>query len=302
MPLHTEGAARGTRAPCHTAALAPLKQGRLETQNQGAMPVDAAKVSSKYTCGTNYGACWIERSSTPGCQAIASRRTTEAPAARAAALAGGCGAAATRERKFSQQGGSVGAYVGMPLDWQQSMKVHPTCPSNAPPAERRWAGANGGAGWRRDHQCSCMASPHICLHSHRTRRMQAVRLALRQPLSARLGSPTVRCAPYMSQAAAGAKRKADMKIGTHSGSFHCDEALGCALLQKLDKFAGASIVRSRDPAVLAECDIVLDVGGVYDPGVARRRCRCRLPPAACCLHSSRGLHATPASDCSHAAL
>lgn len=104
-PCAQEGAARSTRAPRHTAALAPPKQGRLETQNQGAMPVDAAKHSSKYTCGSNYGACWIERSSMPGCQAIASRRTTEAPAARAAAaLAGGCGAAATARAQVQPAG------------------------------------------------------------------------------------------------------------------------------------------------------------------------------------------------------
>mmetsp|Transcript_59511 Transcript_59511/g.159414 ORF Transcript_59511/g.159414 Transcript_59511/m.159414 type:complete len:356 (-) Transcript_59511:50-1117(-) len=54
-------------------------------------------------------------------------------------------------------------------------------------------------------------------------------------------------------------------IGTHSGSFQCDEALGCWLLRQLPTYAGASIVRSRDSAQLAPCDIVIDVGGIYDP-------------------------------------
>ncbi len=54
--------------------------------------------------------------------------------------------------------------------------------------------------------------------------------------------------------------------GTHSGSFHCDEALGCFLLQQTTKFGGADIVRSRDPEVLKGLDVVIDVGGVYDPG------------------------------------
>jgi hypothetical protein len=64
-----------------------------------------------------------------------------------------------------------------------------------------------------------------------------------------------------------AKRvKMGKKIGTHSGTFHCDEALGCYLLQQTSKYAGAEIVRTRDPAVLAELDVVIDVGGVYDPG------------------------------------
>eukprot|EP00441_Pelagodinium_beii_P038009 CAMPEP_0197641934 /NCGR_PEP_ID=MMETSP1338-20131121/15738_1 /TAXON_ID=43686 ORGANISM="Pelagodinium beii, Strain RCC1491" /NCGR_SAMPLE_ID=MMETSP1338 /ASSEMBLY_ACC=CAM_ASM_000754 /LENGTH=358 /DNA_ID=CAMNT_0043214985 /DNA_START=47 /DNA_END=1123 /DNA_ORIENTATION=+ len=53
-------------------------------------------------------------------------------------------------------------------------------------------------------------------------------------------------------------------IGTHSGSFQADEALGCWLLRQLPAFADAAIVRSRDAAVLEPCDIVIDVGGVYD--------------------------------------
>ena len=40
-------------------------------------------------------------------------------------------------------------------------------------------------------------------------------------------------------------------IGTHSGSFHADEALGVWMLRRLDRFggAGAKVVRSRDPEV-----------------------------------------------------
>eukprot|EP00930_Biecheleria_cincta_P084922 TRINITY_DN74345_c0_g1_i1.p1 TRINITY_DN74345_c0_g1~~TRINITY_DN74345_c0_g1_i1.p1 ORF type:complete len:377 (-),score=63.73 TRINITY_DN74345_c0_g1_i1:77-1162(-) len=53
-------------------------------------------------------------------------------------------------------------------------------------------------------------------------------------------------------------------IGTHSGSFQADEALGCWLLHQLPSFAGAAIVRSRDASILEPCDIVIDVGGVYD--------------------------------------
>nr|CAB3226512.1 UPF0160 protein MYG1, mitochondrial-like [Phallusia mammillata] len=55
------------------------------------------------------------------------------------------------------------------------------------------------------------------------------------------------------------------KIGTHDGTFHCDEVLACYMLQQLDQYKNATIIRTRDPAVLAECDIVVDVGGVYDP-------------------------------------
>jgi uncharacterized UPF0160 family protein len=60
------------------------------------------------------------------------------------------------------------------------------------------------------------------------------------------------------------KRKA-LTIGTHNGTFHCDEALGCFLLSKTEKYKDADVVRSRDPAVLANMDVVIDVGGVYEP-------------------------------------
>ncbi|CAA2956529.1 Hypothetical predicted protein [Olea europaea subsp. europaea] len=55
------------------------------------------------------------------------------------------------------------------------------------------------------------------------------------------------------------------RVGTHNGSFHCDEALGCFMIRLTNKFSNAQIVRSRDPQVLEELDAVLDVGGVYDP-------------------------------------
>lgn len=58
------------------------------------------------------------------------------------------------------------------------------------------------------------------------------------------------------------------KIGTHSGTFHCDEALGCFLLKQTQTFKDAEIVRTRDESVLSELDIVIDVGGKYDPGAA----------------------------------
>lgn len=56
-----------------------------------------------------------------------------------------------------------------------------------------------------------------------------------------------------------------MSIGTHSGIFHCDEVLACYMLTQLDEFKDHKIVRSRDNNVLATCDIVVDVGGVFDP-------------------------------------
>ncbi|KAI7906233.1 metal-dependent protein hydrolase [Cokeromyces recurvatus] len=58
-------------------------------------------------------------------------------------------------------------------------------------------------------------------------------------------------------------------IGTHSGHFHCDEALAVSLLKKTKEFNDANLVRTRDPKKLAECDVVVDVGGVYDPATHR---------------------------------
>ncbi|KAM7278157.1 hypothetical protein ACFE04_005291 [Oxalis oulophora] len=54
-------------------------------------------------------------------------------------------------------------------------------------------------------------------------------------------------------------------VGTHNGSFHCDEALGCFMIRLTNKFSNAELIRSRDPQVLEGLDAVLDVGGVYDP-------------------------------------
>jgi uncharacterized UPF0160 family protein len=54
-------------------------------------------------------------------------------------------------------------------------------------------------------------------------------------------------------------------IGVHDGSFHADEVTACALLIL---YAGADanrIIRTRDPKLLAECEYVCDVGGIYDP-------------------------------------
>ena len=60
-------------------------------------------------------------------------------------------------------------------------------------------------------------------------------------------------------------------IGTHSGTFQCDEALGVWLLRRLARFGGASapVLRTRDPAKLAPLPVVIDVGGVYDPAAER---------------------------------
>ncbi len=58
-----------------------------------------------------------------------------------------------------------------------------------------------------------------------------------------------------------------MLIATHNGKFHADDVFGVALLLLL--FPEARLIRTRDGAKLAEADIVLDVGAVYDPASRR---------------------------------
>lgn len=57
------------------------------------------------------------------------------------------------------------------------------------------------------------------------------------------------------------------RIVTHSGAFHADDLFAYVVLRQL--YPEASLVRSRDPEVLAdhrEQSIIFDVGGEYDPG------------------------------------
>lgn len=53
-----------------------------------------------------------------------------------------------------------------------------------------------------------------------------------------------------------------MLIGTHNGEFHADDLLAVAALLALHP--EAEIVRSRDAATLATCDMLVDVGGTFD--------------------------------------
>jgi uncharacterized UPF0160 family protein len=41
------------------------------------------------------------------------------------------------------------------------------------------------------------------------------------------------------------------------------------MLKQTATFNQASLIRTRDPAKLAECTVVVDVGGVYDPAQHR---------------------------------
>jgi uncharacterized UPF0160 family protein len=61
----------------------------------------------------------------------------------------------------------------------------------------------------------------------------------------------------------------DKVIGTHSGTFQADEAMGCWMLRQLPEYRNSPIVRSRDSSILAPLNIVIDVGGIYDHSMLR---------------------------------
>lgn len=58
--------------------------------------------------------------------------------------------------------------------------------------------------------------------------------------------------------------KSTNSIGTHDGTFHCDDATACFMLKQLDRFKNHEIIRTRDQELLDKCDIVVDVGSVLD--------------------------------------
>jgi uncharacterized UPF0160 family protein len=58
-----------------------------------------------------------------------------------------------------------------------------------------------------------------------------------------------------------------MLIVTHGGKFHADDAWAVATLKVL--YPDADLVRTRDPAIIATADFVIDVGGVWDPASGR---------------------------------
>lgn len=59
--------------------------------------------------------------------------------------------------------------------------------------------------------------------------------------------------------------KISRSCGTHDGTFHADEVTACALLLLFNLIDEDKIVRTRDLSILANCEYVCDVGGVYDP-------------------------------------
>lgn len=61
------------------------------------------------------------------------------------------------------------------------------------------------------------------------------------------------------------EEKTKRSVGVHDGTFHADEVTACALLVCFSLVDENKIVRTRDPLLLARCEYVCDVGGLYDP-------------------------------------
>lgn len=85
------------------------------------------------------------------------------------------------------------------------------------------------------------------------------------PTYTRSGLCMLRSTIRMAAETAAKRVKMDtVRIGTHNGHFHADEALGVYLLRMLPQYSSSSLVRTRDPTVLETCHTVIDVGGEYD--------------------------------------
>lgn len=59
----------------------------------------------------------------------------------------------------------------------------------------------------------------------------------------------------------------DKTIVTHNGNFHADDVFSVAALKSI--FSSFTLIRTRDLAIIAKADIVIDVGGEYDPATDR---------------------------------
>ena len=59
----------------------------------------------------------------------------------------------------------------------------------------------------------------------------------------------------------------DITIATHNGNFHADDVFSIAALKNV--FPSFKLVRTRDLDVIGKADLVIDVGGEYDPEAGR---------------------------------
>ncbi|MDQ6977568.1 MAG: MYG1 family protein, partial [Ghiorsea sp.] len=56
-------------------------------------------------------------------------------------------------------------------------------------------------------------------------------------------------------------------IVTHNGNFHADDVFSIAVFKHI--FPSFELIRTRDLTLIAKADIVVDVGGEYDPETGR---------------------------------
>lgn len=63
------------------------------------------------------------------------------------------------------------------------------------------------------------------------------------------------------------KKKEPRSCGTHDGTFHADEVTACGLLMLFELIDEDKIIRTRDLNILATCEYVCDVGGIFDPSL-----------------------------------
>ena len=96
-------------------------------------------------------------------------------------------------------------------------------------------------------------------------------------LSPAAASSPKRLRVYSSAPAGGEDGAGSAKrVGTHNGSFHCDEALGCFLIRLTSQFAGADVVRTRDSQVPSSLPSLPFIGRVLSLSfvVASEGCLC----------------------------
>jgi len=56
-------------------------------------------------------------------------------------------------------------------------------------------------------------------------------------------------------------------IATHNGNFHADDVFSVAAMKYI--FPSFKLIRTRDLELIAKADVVIDVGGIYDPETDR---------------------------------
>jgi uncharacterized UPF0160 family protein len=59
----------------------------------------------------------------------------------------------------------------------------------------------------------------------------------------------------------------DKIIATHNGNFHADDVFSVAALKSI--LPAFKLIRTRDAELINKADIVIDVGGEYDPEAGR---------------------------------